>query len=133
LLDSFLLSAVGIAVEIKERRRAQEEEERRLEEERRVLQEERRRIEMEKQRLRDLESEAERWAKSEQLRAYIRAVEKEAAAQENIDVLRNRLQEWATWAKQHADNLDPTKKLSMLRESRSIGTDSHPSEDDEML
>jgi hypothetical protein len=133
LLNSFLLGAVGVAMEIKERRRVREEEQRRREEERRILEEERKRREIEKQRLRDLESQAERWAKSEQLRAYIRAVEKEAAAQEDIDVLRNRLQEWVTWANEHADDLDPTKKLSMLRESRSLGTDSRPSEEDERV
>ena len=43
---------------------------------------------MEKQRLRDLESQAERWAKSEQLRAYVRAVEKEAAAKEDLAFFR---------------------------------------------
>ena len=88
---------------------------------------------MEKQRLRDLESQAERWAKSEQVRAYIRAVEKAAAAQEDLHDFRNRLQEWISWAKEHADNLDPTKKLRMLRESRSIETVSYSPENDEMV
>ena len=115
LLDDFVLGAVKIAWQHKLERRRREEEQRKREEEERVHEEARRRQEMERQRLRDLESQAENWAKAGRIRAYVRAVEQEAASRGDIEASRAQLEEWAAWAKEHADNLDPVKTLGMLR------------------
>ena len=74
---------------------------------------------MERQRLRKLEAEAENWAKAERIRAYVRAVEQEASSQGDLEGFRVQLEEWVSWAKRHADNLDPVKGLVMIRKADS--------------
>jgi len=61
----------------------------------------------------------------------IREVEKETSLRGDLEVFRDALQEWIFWAKEHGDNFDPIKKLSMLGESQSLQTESHP--DHEMV
>jgi hypothetical protein len=78
---------------------------------------------MERQRQRELESQAEKWAKAERIRAYIRAVEQEVSDRGDLAALRVQLEEWVAWAKEHADNLDPVKRLSMARQPNSAETD----------
>jgi hypothetical protein len=69
---------------------------------------------MERQRLRELEAEAEIWAKTERIRAYLRAVEKEASARVDLEAVRGQLEEWVAWAKEHADNVDPVERLRLF-------------------
>jgi hypothetical protein len=123
MLDDFVLGAIKIAKERQRERLKREEKHRKWEEEQRILQEERRRQERQRQRLLELESQAEQWAKAKRLRAYVRAVQQEASNRGDLECFRDRLEEWAAWARQHADNLDPINKLSMVRESDSSETD----------
>jgi hypothetical protein len=115
MLDDFVLGAIKIAKERERERLIREEKQRKWEEEQRILQEERRRQERERQRLLELESESEQWAKAKRLRAYVRAVQRIVSNRGDIESFRDRLEEWASWAKQHAENLDPINKLSMVK------------------
>jgi len=72
-----------------------------------MREEERQRIEVERQRLRELENQAQFWARSEQLRAYIRAVETAASKQPLLNELQEELAKWVLWASAYADRLDP--------------------------
>ena len=92
-------------------------------EEQRILEEERKRQEMEQKRLLVLESQADQWAKAGRIRAYVKAVEHEVSDRVELEPFRDQLREWASWAKQHADNIDPVKKLKMVRQG-------HPNEGD---
>ena len=69
---------------------------------------------MERRRLRELEAQAENWAKAERIRAYARAVEEEASARVDLEAVRGQLKKWVAWAKEHADNADPAKRLRMF-------------------
>ena len=71
-----------------------------------MREEERQRIEAERQRLRELENQAQFWVRSEQLRAYIRAVETAASEQPFFNELREELAKWVLWASAYADQLD---------------------------
>jgi len=65
----------------------------------------------EEARLRDLERQAETWAKAEQLRAYIRAVQRVAEERQFPEDVKQRLGRWISWGKEHADRLDPLSEL----------------------
>jgi hypothetical protein len=74
---------------------------------------ERRRLEMEQRRreeaeqLKALEQEAAAWTRSQQLRAYIDALEREALKRVGAAEKGSKLQRWIEWARRHADRLDP--------------------------
>ena len=76
---------------------------------------ERQRLELERQRreeaeqLKALELEAAQWARSQQLRTYIDAVEHEALARGNSPEPGGKLHGWLAWARRHADRLDPLR------------------------
>lgn len=76
---------------------------------------ERRRLELEQLRrqeaeqLKALEQEAILWARSQQLRAYIAAVEHEALARGTSPEPGGKLHGWLAWARRHADRLDPLR------------------------
>jgi hypothetical protein len=110
MLDAFVIEAVKIAAERQRERRKREEEHRRWMEEQRVLEEETRRQEMEQQRCLELESQADQWAKAERIREYVKAVERETSSRGEHESSRERPEEWASWARQHADSVDPVKK-----------------------
>lgn len=106
-LTDFLLGAIKVADrQIKERIEA-EESKLRLEEARRREEEERWRREIERKRLQELEDQAVLWAKSQQLRDFIRAVQEEASKRPYSKDLQEKLMEWVSWAQRHADRLDP--------------------------
>jgi hypothetical protein len=86
-----------------ERRREQERQE---EAERRCLELERQRQEEEARR-RDLHAQADRWARSWQLRRYLRAVERVAVSRATGSTQNDEQQRWLTWARQYVDRLDP--------------------------
>jgi|WetSurMetagenome_2_1015567.scaffolds.fasta_scaffold65369_1 hypothetical protein len=123
MLDDFVLGAIKIAKERQRERLIREEKQTKWEEEQRILEEERRRQEQERQRLLDLESQVEQWAKAKRLRAYVRAVQRVVSNRRDIESFRDQLEEWASWAKQHAENLDPINKLSVVKKSDSSETD----------
>ena len=78
---------------------------------------ERRRLELEQQRreeaerLKALEQEAAAWARSQQLRAYIDAVQEEALRLGASAEPGGQLHRWLEWARRHADRTDPLKAL----------------------
>ena len=57
------------------------------------------------------EQEAAQWMKSQQLRAYIDAVER-VATSERSQVSPEKLQQWLGWARAVADRVDPLKALT---------------------
>ena len=74
---------------------------------------ERRRLEVEQRRreeaeqLKALEQEAAAWVRSQQLRAYIDALEREALTRGGVAEPGSKLHGWLEWARRHADRLDP--------------------------
>ena len=89
-------------------RKKREKEERQREEARKRWDEEQRRIE--KKRRTELETQAQQWTKSDHLRKFIAEVERRASMQQCSIDFQTRMKEWLTWAKQHADRIDPLKK-----------------------
>jgi len=65
-----------------------------------------RQIELERRK--DIERQAEMWLKSKQLREYIEAVEEKAGRKVLLEN-EQQLEKWLTWAKDHADRIDPLK------------------------
>jgi hypothetical protein len=110
MLDEFVKRAVKIAHALHQERLEHEERIQQIERERRQREELERQRLAEEERLRNLETQAELWAKSEQLRAYIRAVEKAASTRPLSNDLKAELDKWVSWAREHADRLDPLKR-----------------------
>jgi hypothetical protein len=110
-LGGFIYGAVFIAHILKEDRAKRAEEERKRQEEQAIREEAERQRAAEDTRFRELERQAEMWAKSEQLRAFIRTVETLIAEGSSPDDDRERIEKWIAWAKGHADGLDPLREL----------------------
>lgn len=109
-IGEFINSAILVAQVLKEERLNREEERRKWIDERKREEEEEKRRKEEETRLHNLEMQAEQWAKSRQLRAYIRAVEREVARIEIDEEFRARFVRWLSWAKEHAERLNPIKR-----------------------
>jgi len=107
LLHSFLIGVVKYADVERQERELREEEQQQWEEERRLRAELERRRRAEEERLQDLEHQTLQWAKSQQLRAYIKEVEKVASRRPKPNEFQSDLDLWLNWAKLHADRLDP--------------------------
>ena len=110
ILNEFIIGVIRAADFLRRRRIEHEEEQRRREEEYRRREEEKKRIEIEKAKLQELENQAYLWAKSEQLRAYIEAVEENASVRDFNDNEIKQLKEWLKWATVYADSLNPIQK-----------------------
>lgn len=110
LLGDFVNGTILVGHILKKERLMREEQNRKWEEERKKREEEEKRRRENEARLHDLERQAEQWAKSKQLRAYIRAVEREVAKIEANEELRARFERWFSWAKAHAEFLDPIRR-----------------------
>lgn len=82
-----------------ERRRSEAEEERRQVEAERRLEE--------KRRAEDLEHQADRWARSRRIRAYLTAVEEWGRRADRPPDPAGELARWLTWARDYAERLDP--------------------------
>ncbi|MBW1693898.1 MAG: hypothetical protein JRJ41_07035 [Deltaproteobacteria bacterium] len=110
MLKDFVISVYKVAYIDRQRRLEREEEQRlwRIEQER--LAEEARRREAEKMRLLELENQALMWTKCKQLRSYIKEVEKRASLRQCSLDFQQRFDNWMSWAKQHADRIDPLSK-----------------------
>jgi hypothetical protein len=61
----------------------------------------------EEARRQELEHQVNRWIKSQNLRAYLRAVEQEALRRGLLTTPDTRAGRWLSWACEHADRLDP--------------------------
>ena len=117
LLDSFMGGIEAIAFrrkahirEEEEKKRERREWQRQREEKARILAEKKRRLEDEQSRVDNLISDAENWKKSQLIREYVDAV-KESVMNGNSTIYpENELQNWAKWALDQADRLDPLKE-----------------------
>jgi len=118
-LGDFVNGAVLVAYVMKEDRLRYEEERRKQEEERKAREEADRQEAAEKARRRDLETEAAQWAKSQKIRAYIRAVESFLAQEWVPEEVRKEREPWIAWAKAHAERIDPLRELVVTRYSGS--------------
>jgi len=105
-LNEFVLSAIKIADIRRTERLECEERERIRKEEQWKLEEEKRRLEEEKERIRNLEKQADLWLKSRILKAYIRAVEKAASANQHSEEEMARIEKWLSWARKHIKGID---------------------------
>ena len=102
---------IDIAEILKQERLQREAEKKRWEEEQKRLEKEREIRATEEKRLRDLEKQAEQWTKSQQLREFIQAVEEVIKTKNFSSEDLEKLDRWVSWAKEHADNIDPLREL----------------------
>jgi hypothetical protein len=63
----------------------------------------RRQIAQEREAVEALEFDAKAWSRAQEIRAYIDAVERGCAGQQELEMRRS----WITWARQQADRMDP--------------------------
>jgi hypothetical protein len=106
-LNDVVFGLVVIADAKRARRLQREREEReRQEAERRRIEAERQRRE-ELERRQRLERQVESWTKAQQVRAFIDEVERRATARGKATEPGTQLGDWITWARRHADRLDP--------------------------
>lgn len=106
-IGDFLEGTIVVSNILRIKRKKQEEERAEQEKKRKIEQEEEERRRADLERLRNLEMEAARWAKSQQLRKYIKAIEKIAVHSKCPEDLKEKIGKWAKWAREHADRIDP--------------------------
>lgn len=108
-LNNFLVGLLKVAEALKARRLKQEEEARLRREAQRRREEEEQRLQEEQRRRQALFSEAENWAKAQQLRTYL-AVAKEAVVTQHGTIQPgSKADQWFSWAYQQADAIDPLR------------------------
>jgi len=107
---STALESMFEAAQAQKRREARERERERARQKQRALEvQQLQEREAELARRTALEKEAARWRQSQDLRAYIEAAEANACKQALLPESKAKLKEWLTWARAHADRLDPLK------------------------
>jgi hypothetical protein len=113
-LDAFVIGLIKRAANKKEYRRQEEEKERQRQEMARLREEEqqrqaelRRKIQEEQERVSKLVTDAENYQKSQQVRAFIAAVEREHQNGNTVYVNVDEYERWIKWARDQADRLDP--------------------------
>lgn len=106
-IKDFIEGTFVIAEILRQNRIKDEEERAKLEEKRRIQKEEENRQKAEEEQYKNLEIEAELWAKSQQLRKYIKAIENIAVHPKCSEELKGKIEKFSKWAKEHANNLDP--------------------------
>jgi hypothetical protein len=102
-----MVSLIKVADACQKKRLVREEEERLRQEQLRLAREREARLREEKERQEMLEYEAERWAKSQQIRAFVEAVTKKANGFPDVEAHSAEISDWIEWAKRHADRIDP--------------------------
>lgn len=108
-IGQFISGAILVACALKTERQNREENKRKWEEERRQKEENEKRLAEEKARLQELEQQAALWAKSEQIRGFVQAVETEVAGRDFPEEQKQRIGAWMAWARMQADRMDPIK------------------------
>lgn len=103
----FIGGAILVAHMLKIERKAREEADRKREIDRKEWEEAERRRRDEETRLQKLEQQASLWAKSEQIRQFVLAVESAVAAKEMPEIDKKGYENWMAWARSHADQIDP--------------------------
>ena len=121
-LGIFINGAVLIAHVLKGERAKRADEERKRQEEQAKREEAEKQRAAEEARLRELDRQAEQWAKSEQLRAFVKAVETLITDGRFSDDDRQRFEKWISWAGGHADQLDPLRELRAKKATGSART-----------
>jgi hypothetical protein len=107
----FINGAIVTAQIIKTERKEREEQKKKFEEAQIAREREEQLRKAEKDRLLNLEKQAEQWKKSELIRGFIQAVEREAKGLSSDDEIRKKIEDWLSWAKKMADQIDPTKRI----------------------
>lgn len=102
-LNAFIVGLIRAAVEKRTSRLESEERERKWQEQKDRREEQIKEIE----RIKTLKEEAKAWNESQQLRAYIKAVEEDALQRHDKIKQGSELDQWLVWANQQADRLDP--------------------------
>ncbi len=116
LLNRFILGLVA-AAEAKKVERKRREEIHRQVQERLRQEEERRRLRIEEERkLRLLDGDLTAWAKSVEIREYVRAARAAADGCSAAEEDRKELHDWLEWVASYADRLDPTNRGTPPRE-----------------
>ena len=109
-LNQFIIYLIEGAIALRARRL---EEQKRAEEYRRRQQEweeAKQRYDDELARVQKLEEDSANWAKSQQIRSYIKAAIQHANNDEPIDFASGDFEQWVNWATAQADRLDPFKE-----------------------
>ncbi|MFB3904930.1 MAG: hypothetical protein ACE15E_15875 [Acidobacteriota bacterium] len=106
-LNSFVIGLIQEAAERRGRSLRWERERKEAEERRRLAEEAEKRRQAEAKRIEQLEQDADDWDRSQRLRAYIGAVEKQHGGERCGDEMRG----WLEWARRHAENLDPLNRF----------------------
>jgi hypothetical protein len=109
MLNDFVVGAIKVADSLKQDRLEREERQRLWQEELRKREEIERQRLLEEKRLHMLEQQADLWTKSEKIRAFVSAVEGTAAAKGPAEINLDDLNRWVSWAREHADRMDPLK------------------------
>ncbi len=104
-LNEFIISAVSVAALMKEDRKLKAKENELRAEERRKSLEQQRKQAIEEARQKQLGEQASAWHQAEKIRQYVAAVREYTPLETDYDI-----EEWATWALEHADALDPILK-----------------------
>ena len=106
-LNDFIAGLVRAAAQKKADRAERERREREWEEERRYREERARLCREEQARVEALEKDVGNWHKSQQIRAYVGAVRKDAIKKHGKITPGSELDEWLMWANQQANRFDP--------------------------
>jgi hypothetical protein len=110
-VGKFIGGAIMVAHMLKIERKAREEADRRREEVRKKWEEDEKRRRDEEAHLQKLEQQAALWAKSEQLRTFVQAVESTIEGKEISEDMKRRVEAWIAWARNHADQIDPIRRI----------------------
>ena len=106
-LNEFIVKIEAEAVRRKRHEEHLERQRLRWEEEARLQREHDEKQQKEMERLKALEAEVHNWKRAEGIRAYVAAVETNAARGDGRIELNSDLGQWIAWARQKADWLDP--------------------------
>ncbi|MEO5955548.1 MAG: hypothetical protein ABIR36_07660 [Nitrospiraceae bacterium] len=106
-LNEFIVGLLKVAEAVKARRLKQEQEEQLRREAEQRREEEARKRQEELARRQRLEQEAINWAKAQQLRAYLAALNEMLITKHGEIQQGSPAEQWLGWAHQHADRLDP--------------------------
>jgi len=67
--------------------------------------------------IRNLERDADLWARSKMVRSYISEIEKVMALRSDKHIHEENFKKWLTMAKQYADEIDPLKRELLFEDT----------------
>lgn len=107
MLPGILERAYESAYDVKETRRKRNRRARKREKKRKARAEKKKRREEEKRRRKALVETASQWSKSQDLRDYIEEVKRRVDEESLTEEKRKKVEEWISWARRHANRIDP--------------------------